>query len=581
MFGDPAGAEALLIPLLSRNPDDIETLEMLANAAAPQGKTKESISYLQRVVEQRGDAGYAHLNLGLGLLMSGDEESATKAFQKAVELSEKVGFAEQTLFRSFLANREFDKAIALAEKLRDANPGNYLPLNYLGLAYMLSGDLDKARLAFGEALQLAPKALGAINNLAMLELNSGNEDAAAELLEKALSENAGHVGLTQQLVALYTRRGDIGKAKEILETAIESNPSAVQPRIFLARYYLHGQNPTGVLETIEPIVATHGGDPRVIELVGRAAMLEGSYSSATDSFERLVEILPKSPVSQYNLARSLLAVGELADARSALNESLQNDPNYVPAKVALARIYMLTGDKSAANQYLAELKQTAPEHPEIIGLDGWLAYKQNEPQAAIPLFRRALEIAPDSQLLIDLASAQWQAKDWSGAVSTHENWLSEHPDDVRVRTNLGSYYQVLSRDADAISSYEDVLKRNGDYVPALNNLAWMLRGKNIQAAYGYAKRAHDLAPDSPKISDTLAVILLAKGETAQALNLSQNVLRKSSGNPQFKYHYAKALVANGDNEQAIEVLESIIASSNRAFTEIQEVNKLLKRLKGS
>ena len=41
----------------------------------------------------------------------------------------------------------------------------------MGLCFLKLGNLDKARLAFGRALELDPKCVGALVGLAVLELN--------------------------------------------------------------------------------------------------------------------------------------------------------------------------------------------------------------------------------------------------------------------------------------------------------------------------------------------------------------------------------------------------------------------------
>src|SRR3546814_7859923 len=49
----------------------------------------------------------------------------------------------------------------------------------------------------------------------------------------------------------------------------------------------------------------------------------------------------------------------------------------------------------------------------------------------------------------------------------------------------------------------------------LNNLAWLKNELGEPNALDYARRAHDLAPDSPEIADTLGWMLVQSKDTAE------------------------------------------------------------------
>jgi len=247
--------------------------------------------------------------------------------------------------------------------------------------------------------------------------------------------------------------------------------------------------------------------------------------------------------------------------------------------VALARIKAQAGDAAAAEGILAALLKRYPKNPEVLGLQGWLAMRQGRPKDAVAAFKKASAKASTGQMVIDLARVQWEAKEWDDSIETLENWLERHPEDVRVRFELGMLHMIHNRPAEARHAFEQVVRVAPDHAPALNNLAWLLRSEDPAAALAYAERANDIVPGNPAFMDTLGVILLEQGETERALRALRSVAEKTPDDPSVRYHLAKALVKNGDKAQAREMLEALLGEGKR-FMEEWEARALLKALEG-
>jgi tetratricopeptide (TPR) repeat protein len=92
------------------------------------------------------------------------------------------------------------------------------------------------------------------------------------------------------------------------------------------------------------------------------------------------------------------------EARKAYQEALRVDSNYLPAQVALARIYM----------------------------------KMNRYDRALATYKKALQKYPkDPSLLLDYAICQCRQKDWDSAIAALRKALESDPENRKITQTLG------------------------------------------------------------------------------------------------------------------------------------------------
>ncbi|MGD2082752.1 MAG: tetratricopeptide repeat protein, partial [Chromatiales bacterium] len=128
----------------------------------------------------------------------------------------------------------------------------------------------------------------------------------------------------------------------------------------------------------------------------------------------------------------------------------------------------------------------------------------------------------------------------------------------------------------------EVLARDPDNVPALNNLAWLLSARSPDEARGYAERAAELAPESPAVMDTLGLVLLRQGDEGE-LDRARRLLIAAAAempdSPEVRFHLAMAWSRSGEVGKAAALLEPLLATED-AFPGRADAASLLDRLKG-
>ena len=117
---------------------------------------------------------------------------------------------------------------------------------------------------------------------------------------------------------------------------------------------------------------------------------------------------------------------------------------------------------------------------------------------------------------------------------------------------LGSIHEQAGDLQKAADTYRKALMVAPQFVPALNNLAYLLSEKlnKPDEAYDFALKARDFAPQHPNIADTLGWICFRKREYPRALLLLQESALALPSQPEVQFHFGMANYAMGNEEPA-------------------------------
>ena len=118
-----------------------------------------------------------------------------------------------------------------------------------------------------------------------------------------------------------------------------------------------------------------------------------------------------------------------------------------------------------------------------------------------------------------------------------------------------------------------------DYVPALNNLAYLFLEvySDYQRAYELAARGFRLKPDDPRIIDTLGYALLKNGQAEKSILFLEKAARLLPKETAIQLHLAEAYKAAGRTKEAVASLTAI-KSMKMPDSQRQKAQTLLEGL---
>lgn len=497
--GSPQQALAIVEPMFDSQQQDPEMMSLAGELYMRLRQYAKSAEYFERASKLSPQAPMVYAALAMSHMGLGDNERAVAELEHAAGLDSKSSRVATLLVLSQVRNRQFDKALETAKRLEAQSPQNPMVQNLKGGVLLMIKDLPAARASFERALAIDPLFIPALDNLTNMDLKENKPELARKRMETILAKHPNNVDLLTALGDFAISQGQLKQAQAWLERAAQVQPDALEPSMKLAQFYSRNNEVQKALLLGQKLLATNPTNPQVVTLVAALQSRVGQGDAALDSWSKLAALQPNSALIQH----------QLAGARAEVN------------------------DKEGAMQALSK---------------------------ALTLYQEAYDKQPSGPALLALYGALIQAGKTEEARSRVQQWLTTHASDVTTRVYFASSLLAQKDYPAAAAQFEQVLKQVPMQPVALNNLAWLYQQRHDPRALDLAQKAHNIAPNSATVTDTLAWILVEQGQLDRALPLLKQATAQVPDNAEIRYHYGVALSKSGDKRGAREQLEPLLAA---------------------
>ena len=554
------GATSYLKQAVESSPGDPVLLRMLGYVSLLLGQGANAVGYYEKALELDPDSESTTNSLELARLIAGqklDEQTASTigGASGGSDSFTREFFKALALFRDGDLTGTLREAKALIEKY----PDNVEPLKLMAACHLAASQWQQARQYLDQALKMKPDDASAVKNLARLDVMDGDAAKARSLLEGLIKAHP--TDTEAQVLLARVVEGMEGPAPAItaLEQTLERNPEALAVRAELARLYVQNGQPQRVVELTRDLSDKDAAkQPALLERRARALLTSGDADGAQREFKRLLALLPKSPIARFAYADSLASSGKRSEAAAEIKRAIELDPSYFPARAAEIKMLVQARQLDAARTALAKLRQDFGDRAEVLGIEGWFALGTKDYAGAEKSLTASLEKSPQTDVAILLLRAQWAQGEHDTALAGMQEWIDKHPGDLAMLMHQAGAYMGLGRNEEARAVYARVVERYPDFVPALNNLAWLSQDKDLPQAIQYAQHALTLARTDPNVIDTLGMLMLRKGDGHSAVEQLREAVRLAPANAQMRLHLGQALLQQKQRDEAIRVLEGVV-----------------------
>jgi len=223
-----------------------------------------------------------------------------------------------------------------------------------------------------------------------------------------------------------------------------------------------------------------------------------------------------------------------------------------------------------------ELQKTAPTQALGYMLEGDLEGSAKHWDAAVVAYRNATQRSNPEDAPLKLHQALLAADKRAEAERFAGEWAKAQPADTIFRYYLGDQALAANDLPGAEAHYRAVLQAAPQHALAMNNVAWLLMKQGKPGALALAQKANELAPYRPALLDTLASVLAAEGQLAQAIETQRKALAIAPGDASLKLGLARHFLKAGQKLQAKAELDEIAALGPK-YRDQATVQDLLKQ----
>ncbi|MGI9239753.1 MAG: tetratricopeptide repeat protein, partial [Verrucomicrobiales bacterium] len=230
----------------------------------------------------------------------------------------------------------------------------------------------------------------------------------------------------------------------------------------------------------------------------------------------------------FNLALALERQKNLPAALEEYRRAIELDPTITVAHLNRGAILSRSNDPSQLESGIVALREAVRLNPNLAASHyhlGLALERSGQFPDAFKHYRQASLLAPDHLgNAMQLAHLLERAGKLESALTEYQKIYDIHPQSAQAAFQIGAVFEKLSRPGEAAVAYRNSLRQQKNYVPALNNLAWMLattRDKDLRDPSEALKLAELAAREtrfeSAAILDTLATAQFAAGDKAAAI----------------------------------------------------------------
>ena len=570
-------AEQLIRTVLSRHPQDIEALNILANALTKQQRVDEAVDILAEVVELEPGSAQARVRLSVGYVKTGRKEEAIELIQDTIDLDPDFGQADVVLVLTYLRDKDFESALEAADDYQQRDPASVMPHLLIGRIYREAGDAEAARKAFLSAIELEPGNPSANHSLAIMAFRGKELDKARGYYKAVLKEHEHFLNTLIALAALEASLKNYEVMVDYLQEAIETHPQAIQPKVVLARYYLASERSDKVGLALSGLSDSQRDTPIILRLSAQYQFEEAKFSDARHSIERVIELGHGNTDDHLMLAAIHQQLGNEEKIRPQLDKALTMSPDSIEGHLAMATYAFGQADTQLLEKHLAVLEKLSPDSPELKQIQAAYARVSGDQEQALELFQQIYKSSPTTGSMLNLQKQYRLSGNQNAARQLLQSWVTEHTGDNMARMVLADSYLASGDQKLVLEEYGAILVADEENVIALNNMAMSLKEDKPELALEYAERASAIASGSPTVLDTLARVQSANGLHKEAWDTIQEALKIDDDNPGFIYH--SAIIANegGEPGKALKILQSLLREGG-TFSQRDEAVELMESL---
>ena len=582
--GDATAALRSLEQAVSLAPAALDPRLLLFNYYYGQGDYPNAEKTLKEAIA--ADPANATLNILLGQFYFNRKQTdaAEAAFLKAINLEPDQAGAYLVAGKFYSAVKKPEAALKMLQRAGRLRPQDLKISTLLAEFYLDNNYLQQAKAAIEDILNEHPGYFpGRLLEIKRV-LAEKDYDQALLLCDAYLKSNPAADQLLVLKGMAYVEKGELEQAERLFSQAVKMTPNNINAKFRLLDVYLKEAKIEEAHKLSRDIFGNLHQNFDVAVILGDTELHKERTQKGLDSLDSLSRFASTNPFDRFRREHLENLRAEYARLMDGFNRILEKKPGLISIFENVILLHAARDEYDIAlvkcDRQIERLKDEPYLVARIQNIKGGLYLAQHKIEQAEQAFKQAILLAPDFlKPYYGLAKVYIINKDIENAITQYRTLVGKDPRQPVPYLLLGVLHKMKMDFPGSEDYYRKALKIDPDFVPAANNLAYLLaeRNEDLDEALSLALHAKQLKPDDPYILDTLGWIYFQKGlyeDAARELNRSADLLPTSAT---VNYHLGMAYYAMGDSLQAAHNLEKALQLDSD-FGEADQIRTLLDKI---
>jgi len=381
------------------------------------------------------------------------------------------------------------------------------------------GQLEQADAAARQYLGHAPNDLAAYKVLARIQLARRRPDQTIETLAKVAETGQGDAEAYDLLGRAYAATGRGAEAVQSFQKAETLAPSDVGVQTRLASVRMGMGDVDAAMGDLEHTLTLAPKAPEVSEALFFAALATGDTAKTSEALAK-IRAAQGETESVGNLEGLFkLAQIDFAGAKMTFTDLVAKYPDYMSAKINLARVDLMLGDRVAADKILLDVlgKQPAAEPALSMVVSGYI--QSNRLAEAVALLERAHRAEPNqTRITVSLGDLYIRGGTPQKALDLAAAEKGGNARSLDLQSLRAAAYLALGQKSEAKTVYTEILKDDGNVVGARRQLvALLIEAGDFESARNVVQAGMAAAPRNYQLYQDFVMIDLKSGGVDAAL----------------------------------------------------------------
>jgi len=520
-------AEPLFERALKLDPKLNEARFGKANLLRANGKSDQALQLLDQLVADAPVYLPARIARAEILLSQGKDGAAKTDVQAA--LAAQPGSVAGIYLDALLAAKanDLERANADLQKISGAigsvPPGYYLQAF---VEYRL-GHLEQAADAAQRYAARNPDNLAGKKLLGSIELARRRPAETIEALSRFEAEGKADAAALDLLGRSYMQLGKMAEAVAAFDAAAKLTPGNAVLQAQLGEAQLRSGHRSEGISNLEQSLNLAPSTPAA-EMLVLTELANGDWQRASDAANKLQQAEPNSPVSGNLLGLIKLTQFDLDGARTQFAEIVKNNPEFVAARLNLARALELEGKDEEAEKTLSEALEKQPANAIVLTRIVELLGRQGKTDAAMAAAERAHAAAPTNLgITLGLIELYLKAGAKEKALALARQQSQSDPNNGSVIATRARAEVAAGLNNEAAESFRRLIELAPSQITYRRQLAALLVSTgDMSGAQQAIDKAMEINPNDPQLaSDQIAIALKGSG-VAGAVGVADELRRK-------------------------------------------------------
>ncbi len=402
------------------------------------------------------------------------------------------------------------------------------------------GQLEQAESAARKYLGRAPNDLAGYKVLARIQFARHQPDQVIQTLAPVAETGKGDAEAYDLLGRAYAATGRGADAIQSFQKAETLAPDDVGVQTRLASARMGMGEVDAAMGDLEHTLQLAPKLPAVGEALFFAALATGDTTKAADALTKIKAAQGQTPTVGNLDGLLKLAKIDFPGAKATFAELVQKYPDFTPAKVNLARIDIMTGDRAGGEKILTDLLAKQPTAQPALSMMIAADVQSNRLPEAISLLRQAHAADPaQPRLVVALGELYIRANEAQKALDLAAAEKAPNAGSTDLNILKAAAYLALGQKKEARDSDREILKNDPNVLGARRQLvALLIDAGDFESARGVVTAGIAANPRNYQLyQDYVMIDLKAAGVDAavatadrlQSQNLDFPALRALKG----------------------------------------------------